>query len=369
MPSVMPPTSALIASSYRSFLSKTSASVEPPTLILATAPRSFVMRCSSRWISNSLFALPKSSSICPLSTCTASSTAASCVPSDTSSVFFWPTTARETLPRSASVAFSSLSPSSPVMRVAPVKVQMSCRNPRFTSPNPGALMAQEVSTPRCRLRMRPDSASVCTSAAMIKSGDFSSTTFSRTPSTSDICVIFWSVTNTRASGSTDSRVSISLISKSLTQPHSISMPSENSTTSVNSCPSSTVVEPSIPTLSMASASNPPISQSLHEMPAICWYCSRVVTGTAASRIFCTKNGAALSRPLRRAIEFAPEATYLTPRCIIACVSTVAVVVPSPARASVRDAACRSRLTPMFSMEFETSTSRAIVTPSLTTRVP
>mmetsp|Transcript_38045 Transcript_38045/g.89058 ORF Transcript_38045/g.89058 Transcript_38045/m.89058 type:complete len:369 (+) Transcript_38045:784-1890(+) len=365
----MPPMRALIASSYRSFLSIASASVGAPTLMRATAPLSFTMRCSSLWISNSLFAFSCSSDNCALSTFTAASTSASRSPLETSNVFFEPTTARETVPRSSSVALATLRPSSEVSKVAPVKAQMSCRKARRTSPKPGALMALALTTPRCRLRMSPDSASVCRSVAMMSSGDFWATICSSTPSSSDICVTFASVTSTRALGSTASRLSMSVISRSLTQPHSISIPSEYSTASLSSWPSSTVVDPSMPTLSMASASKPPISQSLHEIAAICWYCSRVDTGIAASRILDTKNGAALSRPLRSAMALAPADTYFRPRCTIACVSTVAVVVPSPARESVLDAACSSRLTPIFSIGSASCTSEAMVTPSLTTRGP
>eukprot|EP00962_Isochrysis_galbana_P040052 scaffold14476_cov120-Isochrysis_galbana.AAC.2 len=53
---------------------------------------------------------------------------------------------------------------------------------------------------------------------------------------------------------------------------------------------------------------------------------------------------------------------------MACVSTVAVVVPSPARESVCDAACRSSLTPTFSLIDSKSTCPAMVTPSLTTDI-
>ncbi|KAL3918984.1 MAG: hypothetical protein SGPRY_005796, partial [Prymnesium sp.] len=51
------------------------------------------------------------------------------------------------------------------------------------------------------------------------------------------------------------------------------------------------------------------------------------------RIFSTKNEAPLIRPLCKAIELAPFATNRKPARTMACVSTVDVVVPSPARES------------------------------------
>ena len=58
-------------------------------------------------------------------------------------------------------------------------------------------------------------------------------------------------------------------------------------------------------------------------------------------------------------------TIFMPSVIIAAESTVAVVVPSPARSLVFCAAWRTRRAPTFSTGSSRSTSLATVTPSLT----
>jgi hypothetical protein len=60
---------------------------------------------------------------------------------------------------------------------------------------------------------------------------------------------------------------------------------------------------------------------------------------------------------------APAATVLTPSRKIACASTVAVVVPSPATSEVFEATSFTICAPMFSIESLSSISFATVTPS------
>ena len=62
----------------------------------------------------------------------------------------------------------------------------------------------------------------------------------------------------------------------------------------------------------------------------------------------------------------PAATSLEPSRKIACASTVAVVVPSPATSLVLEATSRTICAPMFSNLFSSSISLATVTPSLVT---
>ena len=69
-------------------------------------------------------------------------------------------------------------------------------------------------------------------------------------------------------------------------------------------------------------------------------------------------------PRLSAIGFAPAATFFRPSRTIACASTVAVVVPSPATSFVAVATSRTSCAPWFSKTSSTSISRAIVTPSL-----
>ncbi len=63
----------------------------------------------------------------------------------------------------------------------------------------------------------------------------------------------------------------------------------------------------------------------------------------------------------------PAATDFAPSLTMACASTVAVVVPSPARSLVLDATSRTIWAPMFSNLSSSSISLATVTPSLVMR--
>src|SRR5689334_14839094 len=76
---------------------------------------------------------------------------------------------------------------------------------------------------------------------------------------------------------------------------------------------------------------------------------------------------AMSTPRRRSIGFMPAATDLAPSRTIACASTVAVVVPSPAVSLVFWATSRTICAPMFSNLSSSSISFATVTPSLVMR--
>src|SRR5271170_2946028 len=69
-------------------------------------------------------------------------------------------------------------------------------------------------------------------------------------------------------------------------------------------------------------------------------------------------------PRLRAVGLAPAATVFTPSRKIACASTVAVVVPSPATSDVLEATSRTICAPMFSSGSRSSISLATVTPSL-----
>ena len=75
---------------------------------------------------------------------------------------------------------------------------------------------------------------------------------------------------------------------------------------------------------------------------------------------------ALSMPRFRSIGFIPAATAFNPSRIIACASTVAVVVPSPATSEVFDATSFTICAPMFSNLSSSSISFATDTPSFVT---
>ena len=74
----------------------------------------------------------------------------------------------------------------------------------------------------------------------------------------------------------------------------------------------------------------------------------------------------LSMPRLMSIGLRPEATALRPSRMIACASTVAVVVPSPASSEVLEATSFTICAPMFSNLSFSSISLATETPSLVT---
>src|SRR3954452_15873538 len=128
--------------------------------------------------------------------------------------------------------------------------------------------------------------------------------------------------------------------------------------------SSTVITPSLPTLSMASAIRSPTSASWAETVATPAMAERSSTGMATlSSAACTASTAA-RMPRPSAIGLAPAATLRNPSCTSACASTVAVVVPSPATSLVLVATFFASWAPRFSNGSSSSTSRAMVTPSL-----
>ena len=128
--------------------------------------------------------------------------------------------------------------------------------------------------------------------------------------------------------------------------------------------SSTVITPSLPTLSIASAIVEPISGSAAEIEATFAMSSFVSTSFACALIASTAASTPFSMPRFSAIGFAPAATFFSPAFTIARASTVAVVVPSPATSFVLVATSLVSWAPMFSHGSSSSISLAIVTPSL-----
>ena len=96
--------------------------------------------------------------------------------------------------------------------------------------------------------------------------------------------------------------------------------------------SSTVMTPSLPTFCIASAIISPISRSLLAEIVPTWAISALVeTFFETFSRLATTASTARSMPRLRSIGFMPAATALVPSRTIAWASTVAVVVPSPAR--------------------------------------
>ena len=132
-------------------------------------------------------------------------------------------------------------------------------------------------------------------------------------------------------------------------------------------PSSTVITPSFPTFSIASAIISPTAISpLADIVPTCAIALSSVQGTLRPLTCWTAAETALSMPRFKSIGFIPAATDLFPSLTIDWASTVAVVVPSPASSEVWDATCLSIWAPIFSNLFSSSISLATDTPSLVT---
>ena len=146
------------------------------------------------------------------------------------------------------------------------------------------------------------------------------------------------------------------------------MPSTTSSSVSSDFASSTVITPSLPTFCIASAIILPISPSLLAEIVPTWAISSLVeTFFERFSMSLTTASTARSMPRFKSIGFMPAATALAPSRTIACASTVAVVVPSPARSLVFEATSRTICAPMFSNLSPSSISLATVTPSLVTR--
>src|SRR6202048_3225462 len=146
------------------------------------------------------------------------------------------------------------------------------------------------------------------------------------------------------------------------------MPSTMSTSVSSDLFSSTVMTPSLPTFCIACAIILPIAVSpLDEMVPTCAISEEEATGLARFSRSLTTACTAISIPRFRSIGFMPAATDLPPSRTIACASTVAVVVPSPAVSLVLEATSRSICAPIFSNLSSSSISLATVTPSLVMR--
>src|SRR6266487_3423987 len=146
------------------------------------------------------------------------------------------------------------------------------------------------------------------------------------------------------------------------------MPSSMSTSVSSDLFSSTVMTPSLPTFCIAWAIILPMAASpLAEMVPTWATSEEAATGLARFSMSLTTAVTAMSIPRFRSIGFMPAATDLAPSRTIACASTVAVVVPSPAVSLVLESTSRSICAPIFSNLSSSSISLATVTPSLVMR--
>ena len=145
------------------------------------------------------------------------------------------------------------------------------------------------------------------------------------------------------------------------------MPSTTSNSFSRPEPSSTVITPSFPTLSMASAMMVPTASSLLDEIEPTWAIALLSSqGIAAAEILSTAAAIALSMPRLRSIGFMPAATPLSPSLTIDWARTVAVVVPSPATSDAWEATSLIICAPIFSILSLSCISFATDTPSLVT---
>ena len=132
--------------------------------------------------------------------------------------------------------------------------------------------------------------------------------------------------------------------------------------------SSTVMVPSLPTLSMASAMISPISSSQLADTVATWRDLLLVLDLLGCLVEALPQRPRPPCGCRAGWRsgLAPAVTCLRPSRKMASARTVAVVVPSPAASEVLLATSRTIWAPMFSYGSSSSISLATVTPSLVT---
>src|SRR5436189_2763674 len=145
------------------------------------------------------------------------------------------------------------------------------------------------------------------------------------------------------------------------------MPSTTSSCVSRLFASSTVMTPSFPTFSIASAIMSPMGRSPLADTVPTWAISSLPLVDLESFLSSSTTAVtARSTPRFRLIGSCPAATSLAPSVKIARASTVAVVVPSAATSEVLEATSFTICAPMFSNLSGSSISFATVTPSLVT---
>ena len=215
---------------------------------------------------------------------------------------------------------------------------MSCSIALRRSPNPGAFTAATFTIPRMVFTTSVASASPSTSSEITSNGLPDFATPSSTGRRSRMFDTFLSCRRMYGSSSSADIESWSLMKYGERYPRSNCMPSTTSSSFSRLLPSSTVITPSLPTFSIASAMISPIASSpFAEMAPTCAIAVVSFVGFDSPRSPSTVLTTALSMPRLRSIGFIPAATAFRPSRIIACASTVAVVVPSPATSEVFDA--------------------------------
>ena len=268
-------------------------------------------------------------------------------------------------PKSSSFTFSSFIPRSSVIAFPAVKVAISSSMALRLSPYPGAFTAQTANVPLSLLTTKVASASPSTSSEIISNGLPVFAIFSKSGSMSFMLDIFFSCIKIYGPSITASILSASVTKYGDRYPWSNCMPSTTSSVVSMLFASSTVMTPSFPTLSIASAICSPIVVSLLAAILATWEISFLsLTGFEIFFNSSMTLSTALSIPLFKSIGFAPAVTFFRPSLNMASANIVAVVVPSPAISDVFEATSFTISAPISSYGSFNSISFATVTPSL-----
>ena len=165
------------------------------------------------------------------------------------------------VPRSSTVAPSKERPTSSDTTVPPVNIAISSSIAFLLSPKPGALHAAALTIPLKLFTTSVASASPSMSSAIIRRGLPAFATDSRRGSKSLMFDIFLS--NKRINGDSSSTVILSWFVMKYGERYPLSncMPSTTSSSFSIPLPSSTVITPSLPTFSIASAIISPTASS------------------------------------------------------------------------------------------------------------
>ncbi len=180
------------------------------------------------------------------------------------------------------------------------------------SPKPGALTATEAKVPRILLTTSAASASPSTSSATTTSGRDVCMTFSSSGTRSRRFDTLELTRSRYGFSSTASIRSVSVTMYGEMYPLSKRMPSTRSMSMPKVFDSSTVITPSLPTLSIASEMIRPISGSAAEMPATWAIWSLESTSTARSAIRVVAAATAASMPRFTPTGLAPAARLRRP---------------------------------------------------------
>jgi hypothetical protein len=197
------------------------------------------------------------------------------------------------------------------------------------------LTAHETTMPRSLLTTSVASASDSTSSAITSSGRPLAFTFSSRGRSFWTEEILFSWTRISGFSNTTSIFWGSFTKCGERKPRSNCMPSTTVTSVSSVLPSSTVMTPSLPTFSIASAISLPVAASLLAEIVATW---RISSFFATLRAALSSSPETASAPSRRALFSrageAPAVIARNPFVKIASVSSVAVVVPSPATSLV-----------------------------------